>query len=74
MASKLQLLEQKRNVTEKEWSLRNQKISRIRLSLSIETDAAQKFKLEYQLLEEEKALLEVEQELSRLEEEIKQLR
>jgi hypothetical protein len=60
-------LEKKRKTLQQEWDIRSQKVGRIRQSLAIETSAADKFKLEQTLLDEEAELACLEHELGEIE-------
>lgn len=60
-------LEKKRDTLQQEWNIRSEKVGRIQQSLAIETSAADKFKLEQTLSNEEPELACLEYELDQIE-------
>ncbi|WP_309732460.1 NACHT domain-containing protein, partial [Chamaesiphon sp. OTE_75_metabat_556] len=55
-----------------EWELLTEKVKRLRMALVIETDAAEKFKLEQQILAEEEKLSKLAVELAEIEQKLSQ--
>jgi hypothetical protein len=60
-------LQQKLDGLQQEWSLRSEKLQRLRHALSIETDPSTKFKLEQQISEEEAAQEKLTAEIEEIE-------
>jgi HEAT repeat protein len=62
-----QRLEKRRQNLQTEWDQRSEKLARLRKALAIETQAADKFKLESQIKTEDAAIQDLEAQLSRIE-------
>ena len=67
VSEKRRRLEQQLAGLQPEWNLRSEKIKRLRAAFAVETGAAEKFKIEQQLQEEETALARLDPQIAALE-------